>query len=92
MKSLSTQGNFGFPFLFWTKEFSIGQIFNTKIHKKCCPMGILEVVVFRLFASCMKVQWINFFSPPIKLLESFILSIDGCSVIHPIFPMRQCWL
>jgi hypothetical protein len=36
-----------------------------------------------LKASSVKAKWINFYSPPIKLLESFVLSTDGHSVKCP---------
>jgi hypothetical protein len=51
---------------------STRQNLGAKTFKKCCHVGILEVVVHWPLASSVKAEWTNFCSPPIKLLESFV--------------------
>jgi hypothetical protein len=54
-------------------------------------VGLLEAIVHGLLAYSMKAKWTNFCTPPIKLLESFVCSIDGHSVKCPLLTPKGLW-
>jgi hypothetical protein len=55
-----------------------------KVTKKCCHVGILEGVAFQALAWNEKVEWTNFCSPTITLLESFVRLTVVYSVKRPL--------
>jgi hypothetical protein len=61
------------------KLSSMSQILGTKTYKSY-HVNIFKGVVFWPLASSVKVQKTNYCSQPTKLLESFVLSADSCSV------------
>ena len=79
-KSLSAWGEFGCPLIL--------QINFPPPHKLLAPK-LPKVLLCRCFGdhctltSNVKAQWTKFYSPPIKLLESFVFSTDGHSVKRP---------
>jgi hypothetical protein len=55
-KSLFAQGEFGLPFLSWISFPPYYKFLMPKFTKKCCHIGILEVVVLWLLVPSMKAQ------------------------------------
>jgi hypothetical protein len=82
-KSLSAWRNIGFLFILWTDCLPLDKILGTKTHKKCHHIDNVEIGVLWLLPSSVKGQWTNFHSPPIKLLESFVLFTNNHSMKHP---------
>ena len=62
------------------KFFFTRQTFGTKTPKNCCHVDVLGALVRWPLTSIVKVEEINFRSPPIKLLESLVHLTDGHSV------------
>jgi hypothetical protein len=63
--------------------FHIAQTLGFKTPKKCRHVGILEAIVYWLLDSSIKAEQTNYYSPPIKLLDSFVCSTNGHSVKCP---------
>jgi hypothetical protein len=48
--------------------------------KKCYHVGIMEAIVHWLLDCSVKAEWTNFYSPPIKVLESFVFLTDSSNM------------
>ena len=82
-KNLSTQGEFGFPLILCTNIPSPDKLLMPKLPKSAPMQMFRRLLCIGPLASTVNAQWTNFYSPPTKLVESFILLIEGRSVKHP---------